>query len=783
MTDIYKDGNAPVARRVADLMSRMTLEEKVAQLGSVWVYELLTDKRPDADKLSAHLGAGIGHVTRVGGASDVAPKDYIDIANRIQRHLTEETRLGIPAVVHEECCSGLMTRGATLFPQAVGLASSWDPELIESVAGVIRRQARRVGAHHALAPVLDVTRDPRWGRTEETFGEDPYLVARLGCAYIEGLQGTDWSERIIATAKHFVGYGASEGGMNWAPPHIPPRELRDVYLFPFEAAVRESGIRSVMNAYNELDGLPCGANRHLLTEVLRTQWGFEGTVVSDYFAVEMLRVYHLIARDKQEAARLALEAGIDVELPSRDCYGDPVLEAARSGAIPMELIDAAVERLLRQKFLLGLFERPYVEPAGDSVLFDTERDRAIARRAATRSIVMLKNENRLLPLENAYSRIAVIGPNADSTRNMMGDYAYPCHIEAMQDMKTAFETAGPEDEVSVDTEPVPVVTTAEALRERLAPGVSVTTAEGCDVSDVSRTDFETAERIARESDVAVCVLGDRSGLVEGCTSGEARDRASLLLPGAQQELLERVVATGTPTVLVLVCARPMDLRFAAQEVPAILLAWLPGEEGGNAVADVLLGETAPGGKLPISFPRSVGQVPAYHGHKPSGGRSHWLGRYVEMDTSPLYPFGYGLTYGNVAVEQTAVDRAVLHPGERLTVTCRLRNTGTRAGEEVVQLYVRDLHSHVTRPVRELKGFRRVGLAPGAAVEVAITVSTYQLGFTDADMRHVLEPGEFELMIATSARDIVATHTVEVVGTVHDIAACRSYFSESVEREA
>ncbi|HEX2622888.1 MAG TPA: glycoside hydrolase family 3 N-terminal domain-containing protein, partial [Phototrophicaceae bacterium] len=641
---IYQDATRSVAERVDDLLAQMTLDEKIAQLGSYWVYELLDKVTFSPDKAQKLLHNGIGHITRVGGASNVLPLEIATIGNHIQRFLREHTRLGIPAVIHEECCSGFMARGATVFPQAIGVASTWEPELVEAMADVIRAQMRSVGAHHALSPVLDVARDARWGRVEETFGEDPYLVARLGSAYIQGLQGDDFKRGIVATAKHFVGYGMSEGGMNWAPPHLGWREMREVYLFPFEAAVREARLASIMNGYHEIDGVPCGSSEELLTRILRDEWGFDGTVVSDYFAVTMLKEYHHVARTKSQAAEMALKAGMDVELPFTDCYGDPLREAINQGKVSEALIDVSVRRVLEQKFALGLFENPFVDTG--KVNFDTPAERQLAREIAQKSIVLLKNENKFLPLDKSLKSIAVIGPNAHNIRNLFGDYAFPAHMETLLELRTqnnVFNQPLPDDIKSSD-DFISAITVLNALKDRVSPDTRIQYARGCDVIEPSTDGFAEAVEVAKQAQVAIVVVGDKAGLTDSCTSGEARDRADLGLPGVQEQLVRAVYETGTPIVLVLINGRPVSLDWIAESVPAILETWFPAEEGANAIADVLFGDVNPGGKLPITFPRTVGQVPIFYGHRPSGGRSHWKEDYVETSVKPLYPFGYGLSY-------------------------------------------------------------------------------------------------------------------------------------------
>jgi beta-glucosidase len=729
----------------------MTLEEKAAQLGSFWIYEILDGTVFSPAKAARLMAHGIGHVTRLGGGSNVRPREAAALANTIQKHLQDNTRLKIPAIVHEECCSGYMAFGATVFPQAIGVASTWQPELVEAMTAVIRQQMRAVGAHHALAPVIDVARDARWGRTEETFGEDPYLVARMGVSYIDGLQGESMANGVIATAKHFVGYGASEGGMNWAPPHLSPRELREVYLFPFEAAVRVAGLASLMNGYHELDGVPCGASRELLTEILRDEWGFTGTVVSDYFAVDMLHAYHKIVGSKVEAAALALDAGIDVELPSTDCYGAPLLDAVQRGLIRQDVLDTAVRRVLAQKFALGLFENPYVEV--EAVQFDTPADRALARQIAAQSLVLLRNEGDLLPLAKDVDSIAVIGPNADSTRNLFGDYSYPAHLEALTEMKanSTFDTPTP-DAVTVEQDFIAAVSILDGIKAKVGAGTTVRYAQGCDVLSDSRAGFAEAVEAARASKLAILVMGDKAGLTDGCTSGEACDRAELGLPGVQADLARAVYETGTPIVLVLVNGRPVALDWMAEAIPAILVAWFPGEEGGNAVADALFGDVNPGGKLPISFPHTAGQVPVYYGHKPSGGRSQWKGNYVETPSSPLYPFGYGLSYTHFAYSNLRLSAEQARVGDVVKILADVQNVGMRAGDEVVQLYTHTARSSVTRPVKELRGFTRVRLAPGEKRTVTFQLAVNQLGYYDRAMRFGVEPGLIEVFVGRSSQE-------------------------------
>jgi beta-glucosidase len=756
----YRDADLPIEERVEDLLDRMTTAEKAAQLGSAWVFQLADSRGLREDQAAAVLADGLGQVTRVCGASALLPDEAARINNEIQRFLVERTRLGIPAIVHEEICSGLMARCATVFPQAIGLASTWEPDLAEALADSVRGQMRAIGAHQGLSPVLDVCRDPRWGRTEETFGEDPYLVSRMGVSFVRGLQGADLRDGVIATAKHFVGYAASEGGLNWAPPHIPARELREVYLYPFEAVVRTAGLRSVMNGYHELDGVPCGANRDLLTGILREQWGFDGIVVADYFSIRQLSDYHQLADGGEEAAATAMHAGIDIELPNTDCYGPPLLAALQSGLLAADALDTAVRRVLRAKFELGLFERPYVD-AG-AAYGEVPRHRELARRIAGRSLVLLSNDG-VLPLAPDTGAIAVIGPNAHEARHLFGDYTYPAHIETLletkQDGRNTFSMP-----ISADTEfgdgTVDAPTVLDAVRERF--GARVTYARGCDVNGTSRDGFEAAVALAAAADVALLVMGDKAGLTDDCTSGESRDRVSFELPGVQEDLVEAVLGTGTPVVLVLVAGRPAASAWIHERCAAVLMAWLPGQEGAAAIADALAGAVNPGGKLPISYPRSAGQIPVFYRHKHSGGRSHWKGDYVDSPSAPLYPFGHGLSYTTFALSDAAASPAEVPWSGSATVEVTVTNTGSRAGDEVIQLYARRPRASVTRPVLELVGFARVGLEAGQRSRVTFEVPAGQLGFYDRELAYVVEPGTVELLAGTSSASLVPAGSIAIV---------------------
>ena len=739
--------------RVEELLSRMTLEEKIAQLGTVEIRQLVDENnRFSLDRARELLRNGIGQITRVSGGLEVGPREAAKLANEIQRFLVEETRLGIPAIIHEECLSGFMAKTATTFPQAIGLASTWNPKLVGEVTNLIRRQMRMVGAHQGLAPLLDVARDPRWGRVEETFGEDPYLVAAIGVAYIRGLQGEDLNSGVIATPKHFAGYSFSEGGRNLAPVHVGPREFREVFLYPFEAAVKLARAYSLMNAYHEVDGVPCAASRELLTDILRGEWSFEGFVVSDYWSISMLYTFHFTARDAKEAAVQALTAGVDVELPNAACYGEPLREAVEEGLIPERVVDEAVRRVLRAKLLLGLFENPYVDVDKVPESHDDEEGRRLALQAARESIVLLKNDG-ILPLNpQEVKSIAVIGPNAASTRNLIGNYGYTAHLGLPYDA-------------------VRIVSILEGLKNRAGGSVEIHYAKGCGIKDDDRSGFEEAVGAAKRSDVVIAVMGERSGFREDDVSGEGKDRASLTLPGVQGELLDVLLETGKPLILVLVNGRPLALESYVERCAAIIEAWYPGEEGGNAVADVIFGFYNPSGRLPVSFPRTVGQIPVYYNRRHSS-----MGSYVFTDSKSLFPFGYGLSYTEFKYRDLRVEPDEVGPGGEVEISFILENIGSRKGAEVCQLYVRDIVASVTRPVKELKGFAKVQLAPGEKAKVTFRLPLELLAFYDKHMRLVVEPGEFEVMVGASSEDIKLKGSFRVIGKTLVLGSRRAFLS-------
>ena len=771
----YRNAGLPIARRVEDLLDRMTTAEKVAQLGCVWSTQLVADDTFSERAAAAVMPGGTGHVTRIAASTGLRPDGLAHFGNQIQHWLVEHTRLGIPAVIHEEAVAGFCARDATQFPQAIGLAATWDPTLVGEIGEVIRRQMTAVGARHTLSPVLDIARDPRWGRVEETYGEDPELAGQLGIAYVRSVQNGGSPDAldggVVATAKHFLGYGLSEGARNHGPVQLGPRELREVFAEPFAAVIRDAKVASVMNSYSSVDGIACAGSPQILTGLLRDELGFGGTVVADYFSVDLIRTHHRIAADKGEAAMTALRAGLDMELPNLDCYGAPLLRCIDEGLIPIDVIDLSVRRVLTQKFALGLFERPYVDESAVSGAFGRPSDVALARRAAARAVVVLTN-NGLLPLASTPGSIAVIGPAADDVRLTQGDYHYPAHVEIVYGEETADFLPQGGGAFAPGPYFPDTVTPLAALRARY-PDAVITHAHGCDVtgsdataSDATASDatrIATAVATARAAELAIVCVGGRSGLVPSSTVGEARDASHLGLTGEQSELVRAVSETGTPMVVVVMSGRVHTLPVEAELADALVLAWPGGEQAGSGLIDVLSGDEEPCGRLPVTLPRATGQVPIHYNHRAGGARSQFWGDYTDVPASPLFPFGHGLTYttfehGPLSAVGTSIADVV-----RLSVA--VTNTGPRTGTETVQLYVRDDVASVARPDRQLVGFARVTLGVGATAEVTFAVHPSKLAFFDESMAFVSEPGTFTFSVGTSAAEIVASCQVALEGTV------------------
>lgn len=730
----YQDPALPVEARVRDLLGRMTLEEKIRQMGMCDAGQFLRGKKVAAKAIREYFGA-----LSVGCLQDPRTDAAVNAAalNAIQKHLVEHTRLGIPGLVISECLHGHMSGGTTVFPQAIGLASTWNPGLVQRMAAATAREARAIGAAQALAPDLDLARDPRWGRVEETYGEDPYLVARMGVAYIRGMQGEGPAvdrEHLVCTVKHFAGHGSPAAGMNLAPVAGGVRDLRTTYLPPFQAAVCEAGALSVMPCYSEYEDLPAHANRFLLTRVLREEWGFAGYTFADYGGVEMLDGFHHTAHGPAEAGKQALHAGLDLEAPGEYGYGRALLELVQSGEVDGALVDQAVARILRVKFLAGLFEHPYVDESRVAQVVHSPAHRKLAREVAQEAVILLENEGQLLPLSPKLKRVAVLGPNADAIQ--LGDY-------------TLTSATG--------------VTVLQGLREAVSKGTEVVYARGCGLWEQDTSGFAEAVAAAASSDVAVVVLGGGSMALAGtgwgtddrvATCGEGFDRTDLNPPGVQEDLVRAIHATGTPTVVIFVHGRPWSIPWLAEHIPALVEAWYPGEEGGHAVADVLFGKVNPSGKLPISVPRSVGHVPAFYSHKPSArgcyhkpGAPDRPGRdYVFAPPTPLYEFGHGLSYTSFEYSDLRVTPGRIRPAGQVEVSVTVRNTGDRAGKEVVQLYLNDVVSSVTTPVKVLRRFTKLELPPGAKQTVTFTLGPEDLKLLDVDHNWVVEPGEFEVLV-------------------------------------
>jgi beta-glucosidase-like glycosyl hydrolase len=745
------------ADRVADLLSRMTLEEKLAQLVGLWegrggsgdggdVAPMQDAMQDEQSGFPAFARDGLGQLTRPFGTAPVEPVDGARAVVERQRWLVEHTRLGIPALVHEECLTGLAAWRATTFPAPLSWGASFHPELVERMGAAIGSSMAALGVHQGLAPVLDVVRDARWGRVEECIAEDPYVVGTIATAYVRGLQ----SAGVVATLKHFVGYSASQAGRNLAPVHAGPRELADVLLPPFEMAVLDGGAGSVMNSYAEVDGLPVAADAGLLTGLLRDRWGFTGTVVADYFSVAFLHTLHGVAADLGDAAAQALAAGIDVELPTGTAYLAPLAAKVRDGELPEALVDRAVHRVLEQKARLGLLDATFDAPVPDRIDLDPPAHRALAARLAEESVVLLGNDG-VLPLDPAAARrVAVVGPNADDPTALFGCYSFANHVLDRH----------PGTELGLD---VPSV--LAALRGELG-GAEVVHARGSDVDTADTTGFAAAVEAARGADLCVAVLGDHAGLFGRGTSGEGCDADSLELPGVQPALLEALLATGTPVVLVLLTGRPYVLDRVLDRCAAAVQAFFPGQEGARAVAGVLAGRVTPSGRLPVSLPRSAGGQPHGYLHPRLGGP----GSVSNLDPTPVRPFGFGLSYTTFAHSDLRLDADRVPTDGALVVRCRVTNTGDRAGAEVVQLYGSDPVASVTRPVAALLGYARVHLEPGEAADVVLDVPTHRLAFSDRRMVRVVEPGAIELFVGTSCADPVLTAGVELTGPVHEVTA-------------
>lgn len=739
---VYKDPKADVDKRVEDLLSRMTLDEKVAQMNmnGMGAYPGLKD------------GAGVVE------SPFVNVKEIARLSAETKRFAREETRLGIPPIQIGECLHGQLAQGATIFPQAIAQGSTWNPALIGEMASAIAAEATASGVDQALSPLFDLARDPRYGRCEECYGEDPCLVGSMGLAFVEGMQGKAEETRskgiargkLMCTAKHFAGYSMPQGGVNLGPASLGEREMRTLHLEPFRKVVTQGNVFAIMPSYNEVDGIPAHSNRWLLNDVLRGEWGFPGIVFTDYGSLSHLYNFHHVAADAREAAVMGVGAGVDIEAARPDAYSH-LKELVEAGKVSEEAIDAAVRRILRVKFLAGLFEKPLPDPDKVDKAVHTPKNIALAREIAEESAVLLKNDNSMLPLDaSRLKSIAVIGPNADQVQ--YGDYSYT------RDNKSG-------------------VTVLEGLRRKLGSKAQLNYAKSCEITGHDRSGIAQAVEAASKSDVAIVVLGETSVILSGLgwgvglgenepkdpfVTGEGYDVTDLNPMGVQRELLQAVHATGTPVVLVLVQGRPWSIEWEKENIPAILEAWFPGEEGGNAIAGILLGDVNPSGRLNCSFPQSAGHLPATYDYKPSArginrepGTPDKPGRdYVFSSPDPLFAFGHGLSYTSFDYSDLRVTPAA--DGLSFRVDVKVTNTGRRDGKEVVQLYINDVVSSVTTPVRALRRFEKVSLKPGKSQTVTFTLYPRDLALWNRHMEFLVEPGEFRAMIGRSSEDIVLT---------------------------
>jgi beta-xylosidase len=797
--------SATPMQRAEELLRTMTIEEKAMQLSSVFPLALFDTEGTNHSQLDALLKHGIGHVSALGLIGHKTPEALAKAVNAIQRYLVTETRMKIPAIFHNEAMSGVVAPHFTAFPTPIALAATWDPTAVEEMADIIRRQMRAVGLLQALAPVMDVARDARWGRVSETYGEDPYLVSAMSVAYTRGLQGKDLSQGVLATAKHFLGYAVTEGGQNMAATAVGARELYDVYARPFEAAIRLAGLATVMPSYSEFDGVPVSASRTVLTDMLRDKMGFTGTTVSDYVAVGFLQSRQRVAETPEEAGALALAAGMDVETPAVFGYGEVLAKAVRDGKVPESLLDRSVRRVLRDKFALGLFDNPYVLEDRVHIRTVASEGADLSRRLAAASVTLLKNEKSLLPLSRDIAKIAIIGPHADDVEVGFPTYTYPAGLKMMHARATGGDIAmagvdlgggaPPEARAAVAAELAPVfkadrreylksnysaVSLAEAVRQ-LLPKANVTTVAGTGVVPSEPTDIPAAVAVAKAADVVILAVGGRSAWSDERTEGEGSDTANKDLPPQQVELINAVTAVGKPTIAVISMGGPYALASVIDKLPAVVTDYYGGPHQALALADAMFGVTNPGGKLPFTMPRHVGQVPIHYAQKWGSGyrrtKDDIHKGYLDIPSTPLFPFGHGLScttfeYGPLKLESDTVDVS----GElRLSLT--VTNTGKRRGTEVVQLYAADTATGVTLPAQQLVGFARADLEPGASKTATFVVPMSLLAYTGLSGELIMEPGPVEVSAGSSSSDIRSSATFTVTGNTRVIRGeDRAFFS-------
>jgi beta-glucosidase len=797
---VYMDAKRSVEERVEDLMARMTPLEKACQLSCAYAYGGTVDLANDLKDGIGQVGMSNGTLTLQGNA---------ELVNSVQKYLVEETRLGIPALFHVESLNGVSMTRATTYPIPTGLASAWDTEAVEKMGRQIHDEMVVSGQRMALAPVLDISRDPRWGRMGETYGECPTLAAAMGSAYIRGIQG-DWKEKgVSACAKHFLGYAASEGGMNMSGAHIGPRELHEVYAKPFAAAIQDADLHGIMNCYLAIDGEPVTGTYQYLTELLRGELGFTGVTVADYGSMDKLCDVFGLAKDKADAGRMALAAGLDTEAPRRVCLGDTFVERLESGEIDSRIVDEPLRRLLSMKFALGLFEDPYVDLAEMETVVQKEEHRKLAYDLACESMVLLKNEDGILPLTDQ-KKIAVIGPDGDDLRALFGGYTYPAFYEAMRNMLTGMSKsmglqgvnaqegqmaflkqmldALPEVDKLTQTNYPGVKTVYEGIRETVAamdPEAEVRFEKGCELMGTDRSGFDAAVSLAKDSQITLFICGGRNGSSDGCTMGENVDSSHVGLPGVQEELAKELAATGTKLVLIHMDGKPLSSPWAKEHAAAILEAWHPGQLGAQAIADTLVGKNNPCGKLSVTAIRHEGQIPVY-AEQPKGsgvsgrgaGNNNITQGYVDEEGFPLYPLGYGISYTDFSISDICLSQETMTSEGSVEVTCTVTNTCSVAGTDIVQLYFTDQLASVIRPAKELAGFVRVELQPGESKVVRFTFMADQTALFSKEHQWQVEAGAIDLMVGQSSADLMPAGTVQITDTRTLAGGHRHYYSVS-----
>lgn len=781
--------------QINELLSKMTVEQKVTQLQCMMISD-------NPAQTLAYFPEGIGQLTQMGGSKDIASNVFF--AKEVQDIIKKSNPHGIPSLLHCEAITGVNVMGATTFPSAIGLSATWNPEVVEEMANIIRKQMLAIGVRQALSPVMDIARDPRWGRVGETYGEDPTLTAAMSVAFTKGLQGDNLKDGVVATAKHFLGYGFSEGGLNMASNPIPPRELREVYAKPFQAAISEAGLESVMNSYGIIDGEVIIHSKAILNNLLRDEMGFEGVVVADYMSINR-SVDLKVADNPVEGGIAALTAGLDVELPYPYGFAKGLVEAVKEGRVDEVLVDRAVRRALRTKLKLDLFNDPYPRESLIEEAYGSDHNAVHSLKAAHESIVLLKNEG-ILPLDKNVQKIAVIGPHADSIRLLFGCYTYPATIEmglSGESSQMAGIIAGESNAESFDPKQcyegsrvyreLPEVTEAinQLYRDKTptilasiqskCPNAHVIYAKGCEIAGTNQDGFGEAIEAAKNADVVILTLGGKYGWGRGCTTGEGIDSSSIGLNGVQEKLAEAIYETGTPTVLVHMDAKPLSSEYISEHYPAIIENWFPGDTGGTALADVLFGDYNPAGRLTITAPRNEGQIPIYAMHRKGDGyipiKGMVLSRYVQGPKQPLYHFGEGTSYSTFEYSNLKTEKQVQAEGI-LHVSCDITNTSQRDGDEVLQLYITDEHSSLLRPNMELIGFKRINIKAGDTETVHFEMKVSQFAFIDANMDWIVEAGTMTLHIGAASNDIRISESFEIANTAYVDPKKRGFYAKA-----